>query len=546
MDSGNSFLTRDPAPVVERIEIAPWVWADVADGPVSTLVEDWVEVAFEELIRSAWPAGAGEMCAQAVPADDGLCVGPVTPAVVTDRPDLGAPVDVFAQLDQLEALVELIASTDPASLPGVVAQEVSRRIHGSLGRLEGQRLGCIGRAEAEGSWRAETMHSFASWLAKAEGLSETSAARTVAAARAVREHLPATGVAARAGVITSEHVAIMVKATKTPVLCQALAGPVPGDAEPEDGAPEAGVCTGEQALLAHTATWSVKDFNTLIKRFTVSADPETQEKAFKDAVEREYLRVSPTLGGMTINGFVTTEHGQLITTALRSIAGVPAADDLRPADLRKVDALVDLCQRALDGGIAGKGANVRPHLSVHVSWEEFTRVFEATHGAESDSDSTDADGTTSTTGVQSWSSKTLQARLRAGYATWEDGTGPIPDAVLRRIACDGEVTRIIFGPDSQILNIGRSRRTFTKEHRRAIVARDRTCVWPGCDAPPHVCEIHHAIRHWADNGDTTPSNGALLCRHHHHRVDGENIAMTYDDRWTVHMPGTYQPGAVAA
>ena len=514
----------------------------------------------------------------------------------------------MAQLDLLEAVVAELVSVDPAGLAGTVAAEVSRRVHGVVSRLEGQRLGCIGRVEVEGSWAVGTMHSFASWLATVEGLSDGLARRTVGAARALREHVPATAAAARAGTVTAEHVAIMVKAATTQTLRDALARPVaidapssgalPVDAPPVDTSPDKPAtpsaasgdaeCTGEEFLLGHARAWRVGEFNRLVKGFTIASDPAAQEKAFKDACDREFLQISPTLGGMQISGFVTTEHGQLLTTALRAVAGVPAAGEICPADLRRVDALIDLAGMFLDGGIAGKGANVRPHLSVMVTWPEFLRLSEkatgnaaagttatcdaaagdvaaCTHaacdavagdvaaraGGASDADAGAARTAGAVTGRVSavrpgWSPRDLEARLRAGYSTWEDGTGPIPDTVLQRIACDAEVTRIIFGPDSQILNIGQTRRTFTKEHRRAIVARDRTCVWPGCDAPPHVCEVHHAVRHWADGGETTPTNGALLCRHHHHRVDGENIAMTYANGWTVHTPNTYQPGELAA
>ncbi|WP_139185816.1 HNH endonuclease signature motif containing protein [Sanguibacter gelidistatuariae] len=646
------------------------MWADVAAGPVTTLVEDHVEAAFEHLIRSGWPAapedaaseesvsevpasgklasGKGasreEVCACAVPADDGLCMGPADSVGVPSSPDpafsvpsptdsrlvadgrvddepvdavdgeLDAPTladldvvpdSLFGQLDLMESLVEAMTSVDLTALPGPVAAEMSRRVHDAVGRLEAVRLGCVGRVEADGCWRADTMHSFGSWLAKVEGLSRSLAARTVAAAVAVRDHLPATGAAARAGLITGEHVATMVKTTTTEPLRVALASsvtsdtPGPGDAAdlgeaaglgqvPGSGGTPGRVCTGEEMLLGHAGVWGFPQFNRIVKEFTVVADPAAQDKAFKDADEREFLQISPTLGGMQISGFVTTEHGQTVNAALRAVAGVPAADDLRPADLRKAGSLIDLAHLVLDGGIAGKGANVRPHLSVMITWEEFKRLYDHSTGdhasdGEAGDKSSVVNGTSTCSGrpgtaaaapaetigpaqeqslaeaiaasqasghwgpgpvvTPTWTPQTLEARLRAGYATWEDGTGPIPDAVLRRIACDGEVTRIIFGPDSQILNISRTKRTFTKEHRRAIVARDRHCVWPDCDAPPHVCEIHHAIRHWADGGETTPSNGALLCRHHHHRVDGDNIAMTHDGvGWHFSAPGSYQAG----
>ena len=95
------------------------------------------------------------------------------------------------------------------------------------------------------------------------------------------------------------------------------------------------------------------------------------------------------------------------------------------------------------------------------------------------------------------------------------GTGPIPDTVLARLACDSAITRVVFGPDSQILNVGRAERTYTGAKRRAIIARDRHCQHPGCDAPPAMSEIHHT-HHWhRDHGTTDAHTGILLCWHHH-------------------------------
>ncbi len=72
----------------------------------------------------------------------------------------------------------------------------------------------------------------------------------------------------------------------------------------------------------------------------------------------------------------------------------------------------------------------------------------------------------------------------------------------------------MFGPDSQILDVGRNRRLFTEPQRRAIIARDRHCRFPGCDRPPRWADVHH-IKHWLSGGKTCVSNGILLCRFHH-------------------------------
>ena len=51
--------------------------------------------------------------------------------------------------------------------------------------------------------------------------------------------------------------------------------------------------------------------------------------------------------------------------------------------------------------------------------------------------------------------------------------------------------------------------------RRAIVARDVRCQFPGCDFPGNRCEVHH-LRHRSSGGETTPENLALFCDRHHH------------------------------
>ena len=103
--------------------------------------------------------------------------------------------------------------------------------------------------------------------------------------------------------------------------------------------------------------------------------------------------------------------------------------------------------------------------------------------------------------------------------------GRVPRVLLRRLACDSAVTRIVFGPDGAALDVGRAQRTVTGQMRRAVIARDEHCVYPGCDQPPSRCEVHHAVQQWADGGGTSVANSALLCWHHHQLVDARGIVM---------------------
>ena len=66
------------------------------------------------------------------------------------------------------------------------------------------------------------------------------------------------------------------------------------------------------------------------------------------------------------------------------------------------------------------------------------------------------------------------------------------------------------------LSIGRRSRSIPLPMRRALRARDEGCRFPGCTNNRFV-DGHH-IKHWADGGETSLDNLALLCRHHHHLV----------------------------
>ncbi len=63
-------------------------------------------------------------------------------------------------------------------------------------------------------------------------------------------------------------------------------------------------------------------------------------------------------------------------------------------------------------------------------------------------------------------------------------TGPISPGTLGRISCDAILSRVLLAPDGAVLNLGRATRLASGAQRRALAARDRGCVIPGCTAPP--------------------------------------------------------------
>ena len=109
---------------------------------------------------------------------------------------------------------------------------------------------------------------------------------------------------------------------------------------------------------------------------------------------------------------------------------------------------------------------------------------------------------------------------------------PLPRSVLDRIACDCELTRIVFGTDSEVLDVGRTRRIVTPAQRKAVIARDRTCRGPSCHAPPRICEVHHLIP-WQRGGATSVENSGLFCNGCHDWIHANDITVTHaDGLWT--------------
>jgi hypothetical protein len=117
----------------------------------------------------------------------------------------------------------------------------------------------------------------------------------------------------------------------------------------------------------------------------------------------------------------------------------------------------------------------------------------------------------------------------------------------RRLACDAALVRVRRAPDGRILGVGRRTRTISPALRRALEVRDRGCRFPGCGL--RFTDAHH-VRHWADGGETSLANCALLCRHHHRLLHeggwrmewwGEGRPAFVDPRGNTHFEGGWEP-----
>src|SRR5256885_444445 len=93
---------------------------------------------------------------------------------------------------------------------------------------------------------------------------------------------------------------------------------------------------------------------------------------------------------------------------------------------------------------------------------------------------------------------------------------PVSAATVERWACDCNLTRVLM-QDSVVIDVGRSERVIKGPRRRALIARDQHCRWPGCERPASWCDGHHFV-HWLHGGGGEIENQVLLCTRHHWKV----------------------------
>ncbi len=94
------------------------------------------------------------------------------------------------------------------------------------------------------------------------------------------------------------------------------------------------------------------------------------------------------------------------------------------------------------------------------------------------------------------------------------GFGPIPAALVRDRAPDADWRRLVVDPvNGHLLDYGSAIYRPPAELKAYLLARDRTCRFPGCNTRATSCDIDHNIP--APRGNTSSTNCCCLCHRHH-------------------------------
>jgi hypothetical protein len=391
-------------------------------------------------------------------------------------------------LADLESALDRLAAEDLTSMFGPQVLDRTARLLRAQNRLDAQAAHSVREGELTQASEHDGLKTMQSWLRGHARLSPKAAHRLVRNGRAL-EHLPAVAAAFADGRVTAEQVAVIAPVTKP---------------EHVTAAAEQGVDLAEvDALLAQTAeTHAYAQLGQVVHHYLERLDPDGPEP--DPTEERELVWARRPDGGMDGRFHLDAVAGDKFQATVESLLQAGrCAGDSRTRGQQQADALVQLCDNALASGELPITRTVKPHVFARIDLDDL-----------------------------------VDSSTGAGVAHTQYGT-VISAARARWLACDGGISRIVFGPDGAILDLGRTQRVANPSLRRAVELRDGGCVFAGCDAPAWWCDVHHLV-HWAFGGETSQENSALLCERHHTKVHhGFRIERQPDGRWrTWRQDGT--------
>ena len=385
----------------------------------------------------------------------------------------------------LRSIVLSLRAETLAELPDARVEQDFSELHEAVEALEAERLRRLAEIDRRRIYERDGHLSAASWLAGRFCMAWGGAKADIRLARGM-DAMPAVRRAMQDGVI-SLSAAHMLAAAR--------------EAEPE-------VFAGAEPLLTEAASrHSISDLRRALVHWRHLVESERAgEIGYQEVLRaRRRLHASVTLEGMVrLDGDLDPEAGETFMAALRAVLdadvrshGAGAEPEERTPAQRRADALAEICRGWLDRADRPMVAGERPHLSVTVPLEALGALGAA-----------EALGTTGAT--------TFEPDFLAPTGELEH-TGTLDHESVRRLACDASLTRIVLGPSSEPLDVGRKTPVVSSAIRRAVIMRDRHCRFPWCDRPQSWCDAHH-VRHWADGGQTSLANLVLLCRRHHAMV----------------------------
>ena len=424
-------------------------------------------------------------------ATPGLAFSEATVSLTTDAA-LGVVTDALDQIDHVAR----------ARLSGAERLALVTRARHAARRLEALVVTLVSEADAIGASTAAQGTSTTSWLALEGGTSSKEAAGLVFAAADTTRYQAVRDAALAGEVGVGQARAIAAGMGELPATLSDGQRDAAVGLFLTKGAdlPAAKIKALAPQILAEVAPEQVLTIEDTLSMLDAQRERAHRRRAFSWTRDGDgSVLLKGSLPELAAEPFI-----QMIEAGVESErrAGRDRAQDRRPEDFRtgdqrRADALLTLAAAWQDARHAPTVAGDRPRIVVTL------READLRDRAE-------------------------QAGLLA------DGT-QISAGDLRRLCCDADLTPIVLGTNSEILDVGRTQRLVTPPIRRALSIRDGGCTFPGCQTPDSRCDAHHITPWWA-GGTTSIDNLVLLCPHHHGIVEPPRLwEVPPPDRWEVQL-----------
>jgi hypothetical protein len=388
--------------------------------------------------------------------------------------------------------------------PGVLADEALKATLVELGRtrarLDAEEAAVIAEFDQRSCCVDDGMVNTRAWLGHHTGVARAVAGGRVRLARRLRR-MPLMADALQSGSVTEGHARSLGRCL-TPRTLEAFA-------------------RDEQVLVDQAVGLEADDFDRVVTRWLFLNDPDGPHPG---SDQPSVLHTSPLLGGRTrVDGELDLEDSVELLAELDALYDElwhadQAADDTDPLKQRthaqrNAAALVEMARRSSATGDRDNDDNGDHH--------DHHRPVGARHRRPQLLAVVDLDA--------------LAAQL-AGHADLEDGT-PLPQTILQRWLCDSAIGRVVMAGPSVPIDLGHLTYTPSAPQRRALIARDRGCIVPGCKRKARWCDAHHVVP-WPA-GPTDLANLVLLCKRHHKHVHAGIIRLERNEqtkRWTITRP----------
>ena len=321
-------------------------------------------------------------------------------------------------------------------------------------------------------------------------ISPTGAQIKIDVARALTNHLPNTCSALAVGEISAAHANAIAREAVSALNL---------------GLPDSVIFEIENRAIAYAEFHTPSQVGNLVRKVIAQRTPEEFEDLVESARELRKVSCFDEPNGMsTIVALLPAHDAKIVMNALEAFirtadAGAGQADPrlaqpdeklangaeevfdglgVLTKDMKRADALAAIASLYLSSTLDEAAAHRRP-LTVNVTIDLPTLMGLAENPGE-----------------------------LAGY-------GAIPASVAREIASDARWKRFITEPiTGNLLDFGRESYEPPQALKDFLIARDRTCRFPGCRRSAILSDLDHA-QSWDSGGVTSSENLGALCRRHH-------------------------------